>query len=396
MSTAVFPEGMESYNNTQFQPFTSSYHTWKADGRYSFPVGITSGNIPPLTNKDPRNNAYYVGTQNRKIYPSGRSGARPLKWQFRKGTSTRPASQENPNPVQSSQRTSSMISQLIDRPGGFQVKHNPTNEIDETIQLNKDCGTCHGVGLVVSFKPQTFLTNNPEKSVTNSKLCCNMERKARRLVLPANTNLPKKYYTSTKQYLQNRCKTYEQRAFNFQSASKGGGYKPGSPQAIDNVYVANCYPNTTAFPYSNQELVLRVTQIMQNDGLLSSQNIADITNLPNPTLSSLNQYLVTNNLTSAQQVVKNFVNNPYLGMPPSGPSNPAGCKLVVYKPSNYQFATQGGVESSTRTLKLTVDTINTSITSMRRLKTKSLQSFVKVASCNPSIKYVPQYTFIRG
>ena len=61
-----------------------------------------------------------------------------------------------------------------------------------------------------------------------------------------------------------------------------------------------------------------------------------------------------------------FINNPYWGVPFSGPSNPAGCKLTVYKPNNYQFAKQGAVSSSTRLLKLNVDTIQTNAASLNR------------------------------
>ena len=57
--------------------------------------------------------------------------------------------------------------------------------------------------------------------------------------------------------------------------------------------------------------------------------------------------------------------DPYSGMPISGPSNPKGCKLVVYKPSNPQFAKQGAVDSSTRNLKLNVDTISTNAASIQ-------------------------------
>ena len=47
-------------------------------------------------------------------------------------------------------------------------------------------------------------------------------------------------------------------------------------------------------------------------------------------------------------------------------SNPLGCKLTVYKPSNPQFAKQGAVSSSTRMLKLTVDTIETNAASFNK------------------------------
>jgi hypothetical protein len=46
-------------------------------------------------------------------------------------------------------------------------------------------------------------------------------------------------------------------------------------------------------------------------------------------------------------------------MPLTGPSNQTGCQLTVYKPSNYQYAVQGAVDSSTRNLKLAVTTITT-------------------------------------
>jgi hypothetical protein len=53
-------------------------------------------------------------------------------------------------------------------------------------------------------------------------------------------------------------------------------------------------------------------------------------------------------------------------MPLSGPTNPRGCKLVIYKPNNSQFAKQGAVSSSTRNLKLNVDTIETNAASFNR------------------------------
>jgi hypothetical protein len=67
----------------------------------------------------------------------------------------------------------------------------------------------------------------------------------------------------------------------------------------------------------------------------------------------------------ALKVFTDFISNPYWGMPLSGPSNPTGCQLVVYKPNNYQFAKQGAVDSSTRNLKLMVDTISTNAASIQ-------------------------------
>jgi hypothetical protein len=81
--------------------------------------------------------------------------------------------------------------------------------------------------------------------------------------------------------------------------------------------------------------------------------------------------------------------NPYNGSVVSGPSNPKGCSQVYYKPNNPQFAQQGGVSSSTRTLKLNVDTITTSAARNRRLRSSNASS----ASPNLSFIYkdkVPQ------
>ena len=73
MSSAVYPLGMNTYNNSLN---IGGYETWKGTGSYSNPVAVTAGNIRPLTNKDPTNIA------------SGAFGRpRPLKI-YRKGTTT--------------------------------------------------------------------------------------------------------------------------------------------------------------------------------------------------------------------------------------------------------------------------------------------------------------------
>ena len=64
--------------------------------------------------------------------------------------------------------------------------------------------------------------------------------------------------------------------------------------------------------------------------------------------------------------------DPYNGSVVSGPSNPKGCAQVFYKPNNPQFAQQGGVSSSTRILKLNVDTISTAAAGVRKLKGANL------------------------
>ena len=78
--------------------------------------------------------------------------------------------------------------------------------------------------------------------------------------------------------------------------------------------------------------------------------------------------------------------NPYNGSVVSGPSNPKGCSQVYYKPNNPQFAKQGGVSSSTRTLKLTVDTINTA--AYRGRKNPANTATAIQYGFNPNIAYI--------
>ena len=65
----------------------------------------------------------------------------------------------------------------------------------------------------------------------------------------------------------------------------------------------------------------------------------------------------------------------------------SGCKLVVYKPNNPQFAQQGGVTSSTRTLKLNVTTIDKNIANIRQT---NWVDKIKVEKCTPCRKYNPR------
>lgn len=312
MSSAFYPLGMNSYNNRLPQ---GGYATWKGNGVYSNPVGITSGNIRPFTNKDPANNT---------ICAFGLP--RPIK-HYRRGTTIPiPILTIDPNnpkqlieliyntdrSVKSSVK-GNMISQMIDTPGQFIVKTNLLTEIDGATQLHEDCTDCKGIGIVANWQPIASLTETPEPRTENAVLCCNQERKARRRVLPASTLLKKNYYTTTYQYLFNRCQTFDQRAFNFYAGVVDSKQmterpfmndeiamaKPGSALATSNLYVANCNPNI------------------------------------------------------------NFA---------VGPKHAFGCKLVVYKPNNPQFAQQGGVTSSTRTLKLNVTTIDKNIANIRRLR----------------------------
>ena len=400
--SAFFPGGMESYNNTETAPLTAQYAPSKGVGRYSYPIAITSGNIRPLTNKDYTN-----------IYAQKPGLARPLKWQYRKGTTVGPSKTILENPISldeyiiptrevKSSTSSSLVGQTIDQPGRYSVKENTESEINNTIKLNVDCSTQQGIGLVVDFKPETYLTNNPEPSTTNPKLCCNEEAKALKNVIYASTNLKKNYYTTHYSYLQNRCQTYDQKSFNFKSGVNVASYiagtssEPVNPYSSTNTFIANCYPNTGTSISSQSTSVLQIFELIKKEGLFTSVDISNFLSQQIITIPEFNVFLsgIQGNSGVALQMLTNFINNPYSGISLSGPSNSRGCKITTYKPSNPQFASEGGVSSSTRTLKLTVDTVSSNLNSINRLKgigkvaNVGGQPFVpfvyknKTASCN--------------
>ena len=110
------------------------------------------------------------------------------------------------------------------------------------------------------------------------------------------------------------------------------------------------------------------------NGIMLAKNIitqSQVTEFQSTGINSIQGYFnwiqgfPENQRGPANVVFKEFINNPYWGMPPSGPTNPTGCQLTVYKPNNYQFAKQGAVSSSTRNLKLNVDTISTNAASIQ-------------------------------
>lgn len=404
MSTATYPLGMESYNNRKL---LGGYKTWKGDGIFSNPVSITAGNVRPLTNNDITN-----------VYPSKHGLPRPLKWQYRKGTTvpvpvivvdqydpSKYVYISNDRQVKSS-IGASLVGQTIDRPGAFSVKENNLLEVNEELKLNKDCKTCQGIGLTTNYYPETNLTNNPLPVTQSIQLCCNEQRKALRRCRPASTNLKKNYYTTLQQYRQSRCQTYDQKVFNFYSGSVNATYnpfvKPGTPLAESNLYIGNCYPNTGLSGYTESEIVLFSFNTLNNQGYLNSTDVTNFNNLEITTISSFYNFLTSLNSGNGQQAIaafKNIIENPYFGLSLTGPSNPRGCKLVVYKPSNPQFAVQGSVESSTRTLKLGLTTIEKFIAKNNKYKrgtdvNTGSQPFVpfvyktKTPPCNPALPII--------
>lgn len=367
MSSAFYPLGMRpspasGYNHSS--SFPQQYITWKGTGLSQTPVGITAGTIRPLTNKDYGNN-----------FPAPFGKARPIK-HARKGAIPRVAinnafdSQEyiqmdrNINREVRSSSQGTLVKQMIDNPGGYSVKQNTL--------LNAP-SNCQGICVSANLYPNIpYLTDNPEPVSTSPGFCCNPEKKARRRVLPASTKLKQNYYTTHIQYMENRCKTYEQRAFNFVRPAvplSNSDAKPGSPAAEYNTYVANCQPNGEIYTASEAALVAQILLIMQDEGVIASNDAAKLIYKQITTfkvLVTFIQNLPEPNKTSAIVIYDSFVLNPYTGVPITGPSNPLGCKLVVYKPNNYQFAQQGAVSSSTLNLKLNVTTIEKNLAHLPR------------------------------
>jgi hypothetical protein len=281
--------------------------------------------------------------------------------------------------------------------------------------MDENCKTCEGIGIVASYKPNiTFLEENPEANTQNAILCCNDEYKAKRRAIYASTNLKVNYYTTTKQYLQNRCKSIEQKDFNFLSyrtnldsdVYKSNPYyisvnganepKPGSPLALTNTYLANCQPNAQIFNATENALIGQMLSLMVNANVLTQSEATAFNNLGINTIQGFFDWL--NGLPESQRVTAleiftAFIRNPYWGMPLAGPSNQTGCQLVVYKPNNYQFAKQGAVSSSTRNLKLNVDTISTNAAA---IKTYRPNQTVQVYYNNTGQKLVNAQELYRG
>jgi len=431
LGTSFYPVGMGLSVNLRNQ---GGYKTWKGSGINSNPTGIAHGHIRPLTNLDTGN-----------IFPGPFGKPRPLK-HYRKGrvipnvdiitldkdkegqfiyknkTYIPEAEigliQYNLNrSVKSSKGTSlgggfggsGLLNEMQDKPGSYLVKQNPVTETNEALQINEDCATCQGVGIVDTYYPnKDYLTENPETNTENKVLCCNQEKFALKRVIYANTNLPKNYYTTHKQYLQNRCKTYQQKVFNFDTynplnaaeiaassnpeltAALIKASKPGDPLSITNTYFANCQPNAEIFTASEINLVYAILDILLIQNAITKHQYDSFIAKKDYKLTVLFTYLKTlpeETRDAALSIFIAFINNPYYGVPLSGPNNPIGCKLTIYKPNNPQYAQQGAVDSSTRMLKLNVTTIEKNAASYyknSKFKNKSSQPCEK-----PPLNFFP-------
>ena len=401
MSTAFFPTNMRRQSSSGYSNKSTleniPYVPWKGTGLFSNPIGVTSTHIRPLTNNDPGN-----------VFPTGFGLPRPLK-QYRKGrlipvnnavdlsiayNLNRSVKSSNGSSLGGGNGGTGLISQMIDKPGSFIVKDNNIKDngtnIENGTNIDIECKTCNGVGIVSDWMPINNLTEKPQPNVTNPLLCCNQQRKALQRVLPTNTNIKKDYYQTTYMYLYNRCQTFKQRQFNFISGpidkkmeqlfmaypfvtAKILEYsKPGDPLSIINLYVAQCNPNFTVEKGVEIGFINSLSQSLVDSGFISQEEYSSLINTyplsVETFISSLQKILTPEQYKIVIDYLYQLAANPYNGSVVSGPSNPRGCAQVYYKPNNPQYAKQGAVSSSTRILKLTVDTINTSAYNQRKLK----------------------------
>ena len=443
MSTAFYPTNMRQQSAGGYSNKSTleniPYVPWKGTGIFSNPVGVTATHIRPLTNNDPGN-----------VFPTGFGLPRPLKHYRKGTVipinfNVIPLNPNNPSEyietnlieynvnraVKSSVGSSlgggnggtGLISQMIDMPGSFIVKDNGTDaNLERNVGLpqenvvtdndgtniDTECKNCNGVGIVSDWMPINNLTEKPEPNVTNPLLCCNQQRKARQRVLPTNTNVKKNYYQTTYMYLYNRCQTFQQRQFNFISGpidkqvlnlflaypfvtAKILEYsKPGDPLSIINQYVAQCNPNFTVEKAVEIGFINSLSKSLFDAGFISEaeyNTLIGASPLSVETfISSLQNILTQEQYKIVIEYLYQLAANPYNGSVVSGPSNPKGCSQVYYKPNNPQFAKQGGVSSSTRTLKLTVDTINTA--AYRGRKNPANTATAIQYGFNPNIAYI--------
>jgi len=390
MATAYYSQGMTNEFN---QGRSNNYVSWKGKGLFSNPTNIGSGNMRPLTNLDPANSA---------IYKFGLP--RPIK-HYRKGKSFLVLNDNIPaiereyysNRMVRSSKSNDLIKQTIDNPGSVVTKTS-----------NKSCVDCRGIDSVNSYMPNANLTENPLPRTTNPYFCCNAEAKAYKRVLPASTLLKKNYFTSTYQKLYNRCQTFQQREFNFFYGSPVkldkvllnnpsvlnklilSNIKPGSPLSNTNMYVANCSPSTDiqiAFKYS---FINKILTGWKNHDIINSDDAIQLQETDN--LNDFSNYINTIPNEDLRLIAAEIYNQVYneFQIQSIFPALLFGksCRKVYYKPNNPKFAQQGGVPSSTRTLFLNTQTIESNLLNMERTDYASIARLSSDTNNLPVIPFI--------
>ena len=359
--------------------------SWKGHGINQNPIGYAPGHIRPLTNKDPGN-----------IFPAPFGKPRPLK-QYRKGNrnhflpdgdaggtnSEKTQVMYNVNRfVTSSLGTAlgqgrnggGLLSELMEKPGAYFIKQTPYVK-EEEIEPGT---TCQGVKVMSNYSPNLFyLTENPVPQEQTKAFCCNEERKARRRVVYANTNLPSSYYTTHGQYMQHRCQTFDQKSYHF--------LPPTKEQRSTNTYLANCQATAELHTANEIDLILFLADSFYTTKDISEhdfQTLKTITSFPEAYayIKRIDVFDAFEN-SLCKQIDRFLFNRSNLGWN-DGFTRVNGCKLTVYKPNNSEFAVQGAVASSTKNLQLNVSTIQSNAASFRFNNNVFLKN--KETKCNPS------------
>ena len=157
--------------------------------------------------------------------------------------------------------------------------------------------------------------------------------------------------------------------------------KPGSPLSLVNMYVAQCNPNSTINQGIEIGFITAVAKSMVNLGIITNVEYDLLVTLNPGSIEEFINFLKTrlSHASQSEEAVTylyEIASNPYNSSILEGPSNPKGCSQVYYKPNNPQYAQQGGVSSSTRILKLNVDTISTNAANIRKLKGANSQQTI--------------------
>jgi hypothetical protein len=182
---------------------------WAPETKNKTYLGKLPGLIRPFTNKDYSNTA-----------TSGFGLPRPLK-HYRLGRYGNVINSYSPK----------IIARTIDAPGGYIANVGLT-----------DSANCNGVNIIVESNAVSNNTETPQSNTQTKIWCCNAEKKAHARALPTssklhdnsiNADIVNTYYSQLQQYRENRCQTYDQRAFNFYRSNNVNNLN-------ENEYYAKC------------------------------------------------------------------------------------------------------------------------------------------------------------
>ena len=236
--------------------------------------GVVSGNLTPIYNKDPN-----LTDNNANAFR-----ARPIKLYRRQYA-------DDNNKVRVTLSRDLLHNSLT--PGGISF-------------TDGDCSNCS----TIVGNERSFHIDNTRATFNEQNRCeRTAEDNARKRVRGAKPNINSnpskpKYYTSNKSYLESRCKSYDQRKYNF-SGTVSDTIKPGSNDASNFAYRSNCCPSN----------------------------------------AKCDTWSTVNSSCGSSAECSNFISDSSLN-------------CVYYKPSNPKYAVQGAVSSSQRLLRQKVDSIN--------------------------------------